>query len=86
MIDAIIGGLVVGLIAMSYQIYTLQIKLGVLEEVLKLQTKWNSAQEMANAEIANCLEIQDAFNKVVAIKLQDDPRPNPSNRFWESDN
>lgn len=86
MVDAIIGGLVVGLIATSYQIYTLQIKLGVLEEVLKLQTKWNSAQEMANAEMANCLEIQDAFNKVVAIKLQDDPRPNPSNRFFESDN
>lgn len=86
MVDAIIGGLVVGLIAMSYQIYTLQIKLGVLEEVLKLQTKWNSAQEVANAEMANCLEIQDAFNKVVAIKLQGDPRPNPSNRFYESDN
>lgn len=86
MVDAIIGGLVVGLIAMSYQIYTLQIKLGVLEEVLKLQTKWNSAQEVANAEMANCLEIQDAFNKVVAIKLQDDPKPNPSNRFYESDN
>ena len=30
--------------------------------------------------------VQDAFNKVVAIKLPDDPRPNPSNRFWESDN
>lgn len=86
MMEAIIGGLVVGFIATSYQIYTLQNKLGVLEEVLKLQTKWNSAQEVANAEMANCLEIQDAFNKVVAIKLQDDPRPNSSSRFFESDN
>lgn len=86
MIEAIVGGLVVGLIATSYQIYTLQNKLGVLEEVLKLQTKWNSAQELANAELAKCVELQDAFNKVVAIKLQDDSRPNSSSRFFESDN
>lgn len=86
MMEAIVGGLVVGLIATSYQIYNLQNKLNVLEEVLKLQTKWNSAQEVANAEMANCLEIQDAFNKVVAIKLQDDAKPNSSSRFFESDN
>lgn len=86
MMEAIVGGLVVGFIATSYQIYTLQNKLGVLEEVLKLQTKWNSAQELANAELAKCVELQDAFNKVVAIKLQDDPRPNSSSRFFESDN
>ena len=86
MMEAIVGGLVVALIATSYQIYNLQNKLNVLEEVLKLQTKWNSAQEVANAEMANCLEIQDAFNKVVAIKLQDDPRSNSSSRFFESDN
>ena len=86
MMEAIVGGLVVAFIATSYQIYTLQKKLGVLEEVLKLQTKWNSAQELANAELAKCVEMQDAFNKIVAIKLQDDPRPNSSSRFFESDN